>query len=123
MVDIFADELAQRTVSEVWQAPSLKTISSPAPILDGKPPEELELEWRETRPNLLSCGEAGATCETRKVGRFGAELSGRRELPPENIWGVGVEVYDSQPRPELQILHHSVDRERATDVPRPCVGG
>jgi hypothetical protein len=121
MIDVLVVELTKRTDAIVWQPPSRKPVRGPTSILNGEPTEELVLQRRKREADLFGSWQGSAVFEAGQVRVTRRVIAARRELPTETVRHICAGRSSLYPRPEMQELHDSINRQSTRDVKDPGV--
>jgi hypothetical protein len=108
VIQRFTGHIAQSADRGGRKPASSQTIRRPAPVPEGQPRVEFELERRKCVPNLRGPGQRGAPKEEGPVRRASGELAVRSPLPGHRVRS-HAQVHALQLIPEPQVLHDGID--------------
>ena len=111
MVDRLHHPFAEGAIFAIWPSSLLQTVTSPKPILNRKPSEELYFRGRPYPPNRRANGGRRCSIELSLVSRFGGIDPTLGEVPSDLIHCVLVEINVSQFDPKGDVLAGMLHRE------------
>jgi hypothetical protein len=106
MLHRLEDPIAKGAMTAIIPMAPLQTVTSPNPILDKEPREELDFRRSPNPPHRganRGLDRPIELCLVRGLGRVVAIL---REVPSNLIHNPGVQGEGTKPRPKRQILSH-----------------